>query len=168
MRLWTLDPRHLDAKGLVALWREGLLARKVLAGRTVGYRHHPQLSRFRAHPDPLAAIDTYLDHVEREADRRGYAFDRRKLGRRRTSRRIAETSGQVAVEWAHLRRKLRARDADAWRRARSTGGPAVHPLFRVVAGAARAWEKSSTRKRSGARVRGSRGSPSRRPTSAKR
>jgi len=31
MRLWSLHPRYLDAKGLVALWREGLLAQKVLA-----------------------------------------------------------------------------------------------------------------------------------------
>jgi len=25
MRLWTLHPKYLDARGLVALWREGLL-----------------------------------------------------------------------------------------------------------------------------------------------
>lgn len=32
MRLWSLHPSYLDAVGLVALWREGLLARKVLQG----------------------------------------------------------------------------------------------------------------------------------------
>jgi hypothetical protein len=43
MRLWSLHPCHLDAKGLVALWREGLLAQKVQACETNGYRNHPQL-----------------------------------------------------------------------------------------------------------------------------
>jgi hypothetical protein len=32
MRLWSLHPRYLDAKGLQAVWREGLLAKKVLQG----------------------------------------------------------------------------------------------------------------------------------------
>ena len=36
MRLWSLHPRYLDAKGLVALWREGLLAQAVLKGQTKG------------------------------------------------------------------------------------------------------------------------------------
>lgn len=31
MRLWSVHPGWLDAKGLVAAWREGLLARAVLA-----------------------------------------------------------------------------------------------------------------------------------------
>ena len=32
MRLWSLSPRYLDVKGLVAVWREGLLADAVLLG----------------------------------------------------------------------------------------------------------------------------------------
>ena len=31
MRLWSLHPSLLDQKGLVALWREALLAQKVSA-----------------------------------------------------------------------------------------------------------------------------------------
>ena len=58
MRLWTLHPRYLDRQGLVALWREALLAQKVLQGQTTGYRHHPQLVRFRAMPDPVAVRGT--------------------------------------------------------------------------------------------------------------
>jgi hypothetical protein len=38
---------YLDGRGLVALWREALLAQAVLRGRTRGYRH-PQLARFRS------------------------------------------------------------------------------------------------------------------------
>ena len=81
MRLWSLHPRYLDTKGLLALWREGLLAQKVLQGKTKGYRHHPQLLRFQNHPSPQAAIGSYLMEVWREADRRGYSFNRKKVRR---------------------------------------------------------------------------------------
>ena len=47
MRLWSVHPLHLDRQGLTACWREALLAQAVLAGRTRGYRAHPQLERFR-------------------------------------------------------------------------------------------------------------------------
>src|SRR5690348_10808650 len=110
MRLWTLHPSHLDAKGLVALWREGLLARKVLRGLTTGYRHHPQLERFRAHPDPVAAINSYLAEVLAESRRREYRFDARKIAGARTGIRVGATRGQLEYEWSHLRRKLRVRD----------------------------------------------------------
>ena len=79
MRLWTLHPSHLDARGLVALWREALLAQKVLLGGTRGYRHHPQLLRFREGPAPVASIVAYLDAVAGEAEARGYAFDRSRI-----------------------------------------------------------------------------------------
>ena len=75
MRLWTFHPRHLDAAGLVALWREGLLAQAVLLGRTRGYTRHPQLQRFRAAADPVACIAGYLRVVADEAKSRGYAFN---------------------------------------------------------------------------------------------
>jgi hypothetical protein len=66
MRLWTLHPQYLDSKGLVAAWREGLLAQKVLAGKTRGYRHHPQLKRFQAQSQPLAAIAAFLGGLAAE------------------------------------------------------------------------------------------------------
>lgn len=96
MRLWSLHPCYLDPAGLVAVWREGLLARAVLRGVTKGYRHHPQLERFRASGRPVACIDTYLAVVCDEAERRGYRFDRTKLGRRRIRGGLRVTAGQVA------------------------------------------------------------------------
>lgn len=96
MRLWTLHPRYLDAVGLVSVWRKALLAREVLRGRTRGYRNHPQLERFRAHPAPLSAINAYLRAVHEEAAARGYAFDARKLGPVRDRSRIPATDGQLA------------------------------------------------------------------------
>src|SRR5262245_44749067 len=98
MRLWTIHPRYLDAKGLVALWREALLAQKVLQGLTRGYMHHPQLARFRATSDPEAAIATYLVSVHEEAGRRGYVFDADKIGPGRFVGRIDATDGQVRHE----------------------------------------------------------------------
>jgi hypothetical protein len=140
MRLWTLHPRHLDAAGLVALWREGLLARAVLCGATRGYKNHPQLTRFRAARRPVACIDTYLAAVCDEADRRGYRFDRAKLGEARVRLKVTVTREQLAFEWRHLRRKLRTRA----RRAAVPGAgatPTPHPLFEVVAGPVADWER---------------------------
>src|SRR5579884_933204 len=107
MRLWSLHPSVLDTKGLVALWREGLLAQKVLLGQTKGYRFHPQLERFRATSNPVAAISTYLWAVVDEARERGYSFDASKIAMRRRAISITVTRGQLEFEHEHLCSKLR-------------------------------------------------------------
>jgi hypothetical protein len=142
MRLWTLHPRHLDAAGLVALWREALLAQAVLLGRTRGYTRHPQLQRFQASTDPLASIAAYLGAVADEATSRGYAFDTaRILPCERAASPIAETKGQLLYEWEHLGRKVERR-SPAWYGERVVGArPTAHPLFRIVAGGVRDWER---------------------------
>jgi hypothetical protein len=141
MRLWSLHPRYLDAGGLVAAWREALLAQKVLQGKTRGYRRHPQLERFRQHPTPTAAIAAYLQGLYAEATRRGYQFDRSKIASRAQVKPIAVTQGQLGYEWQHLKRKLRQRDPARYRALLRAGFPEPHPLFRVVAGEVEAWEK---------------------------
>ena len=141
MRLWTLHPKYLDAKGLVAAWREALLAQKVLAGGTRGYRHHPQLIRFRAHADSLAAMGRFLEEIAVEAARRGYRFDTSKILSVGFRGRLAETKGQLLYEWAHLRAKLRMRAPELAREWRTLAKPDPHPLFRIVAGKVRDWEK---------------------------
>lgn len=141
MRLWTVHPEYLDSKGLVAAWREALLARKVLAGETKGYRHHPQLVRFQAQADPLAAIATFLAGIADEAQRRGYHFDNAKIPPRRFTGQIPETEGQLLHEWKHLMAKLRARAPLLARRFGSLGAPKPHPLFRIGPGDVEPWEK---------------------------
>jgi hypothetical protein len=141
MRLWTIHPKHLDAKGLVALWREALLAQKVLQGQTRGYRHHPQLFRFQAVRNPAAALASYLAVVHEESARRGYHFDRSKIGAKRFSGRIPETRGQLLYEWKHLKAKLSVRDAARHRISQSVPVPEHHPLFRLMEGTVRDWEK---------------------------
>jgi hypothetical protein len=141
VRLWTIHPKYLDAKGLVALWREGLLAQKVLRGKTKGYRHHPQLARFREHPNPVAAIATYLNEIKIEAKQRGYKFDNSKIYPRRSRRKLSETSGQLLYEWNHLREKLQRRDAKRFNAYLKISKPDPHPLFKAVPGGIREWER---------------------------
>ncbi len=141
MRLWTLHPRYLDAKGLVAAWREALLAQKVLQGATRGYRHHPQLARFRAHERPVEAISAFLTGIAKEALRRGYNFDTTKISPRKYRGQMEETEGQLLHEWRHLRKKLRARAPSFYRQSKGVAMPEAHPLFRIVPGALREWEK---------------------------
>ena len=142
MRLWSLHPRYLDAQGLVALWREALLGRAVLRGRTKGYRHHPQLDRFRAHPAPRSAISTYLGGVHAEAASRGYTFNAAKIGTSRCRDRLPVTEGQIAHEWEHLMRKLSLRSPAIYRRWRAVRTPECHPFMRRRAGGIEAWERS--------------------------
>jgi hypothetical protein len=141
LRLWTVHPRYLDAKGLVAAWREALLARKVLAGRTRGYTHHPQLARFRSHLQPVRAIATYLSSIAEEADRRGYNFDTSKIPRRRLHGRMTESRGQLLYEWEHLRAKLRRRSPEIYQQFEPVAVPDAHRLFRIIPGGVRDWER---------------------------
>ena len=141
MRIWTLHPKYLDPQGLVALWREALLAQKVLLGLTRGYRAHPQLERFRQQAAPVAAIATYLRAVRDEAVRREYFFDASKIMARRVRNRLRETEGQLLFEWDHLRNKLRRRSPDHYKRLAGVEMPDPHPLFTIVEGEVRSWER---------------------------
>jgi hypothetical protein len=142
LRLWTLHPRHLDAAGLVAVWREALLAQAVLLGRTRGYQNHPQLARFRALEDPIAGIAAYLRGIHEEASSRGYSFDAARIARKRALKRpVTETRGQLLYEWSHLTGKLRRR-SPAWYAKHHRGtAPTAHPAFRIVPGKIRPWER---------------------------
>jgi len=146
MRLWSLDPSLLDASGLVACWRETLLAQKVLAGLTRGYTRHPQLERWREHPEPVAAVGAYLEGLHRESLRRAYRFDASRITARPVDPRAWEgalkvTTGQLSLEHGHLLAKLAARSPELLGRARAAG-PTAHPIFRVVEGPVAAWERA--------------------------
>jgi len=143
MRLWTIHPRYLDTQGLVALWREALLARAVLRGQTRGYRHHPQLERFKAHASPRSAINAYLAAVHSEATARGYAFDKRKIGPVRAVDAISATTGQISYEWRHLMAKLAVRNRALRRQWRTVRVPQCHPLFTAVPGLIEQWERTA-------------------------
>ncbi len=141
MRLWSLHPSYLDAKGLVALWREGLLAQKVLQGKTKGYKNHPQLERFKEHCNPKAAIATYLYGVYLEAKSRGYSFDEGKLGKKRTTQKITVTRGQLKYELEWLKNKLKVRDPAYLKTLDIKRATKAHPYFKLIAGKISSWEK---------------------------
>lgn len=147
MRIWSLHPEYLDARGLVAVWREALLAQAVLRGATRGYRHHPQLARFRRRRSPAGAVAEYLRHVYAEALARGYRFDRDLIGSVAARGRIPVTRGQLEHERAHLKAKLAQRDPERAARCEAVAIPVPHPLFRVVPGGVESWEGPSPRGR---------------------
>jgi hypothetical protein len=147
MRMWTLHPKYLDARGLVAAWREGLLAQAVLRGRTTGYTRHPQLVRFRESASPVASIGGYLVGLYEEAARRGYRFDRRKIVRPGRRVRLQATVGQLEYEWRHLKAKLAIRDRAWLAGLRHVGRAGAHPIFRVRSGGVAGWEVVVRRRR---------------------
>jgi hypothetical protein len=143
MRLWSLHPRYLDSQGLVALWREALLAQAVLSGNTRGYRNHPQLERFRSQSAPRSTISAYLQGVHAEAVARGYSFERNKIGRVRVQTPVLVTAGQVQHEWHHLLQKLAVRNPALYDQWCSISAPECHPLFSLQPGPIESWERVS-------------------------
>jgi hypothetical protein len=137
---------YLDTKGLVALWREALLAQSVLQGRTVGYKNHPQLDRFKQSEKPLEAIGYYLSVIADEGDRRKYNFDKSKIVFPSDIhdftwyKYLPVTKKQVFYEMSHLNTKLAER---APQRVFVAGFDNIcaHPIFRKTEGDIESWEK---------------------------
>jgi len=140
MRLWSIHPKYLDSKGLVALWREALLAKKVLQGRTRKYRNHPQTERFKELDKPLPFINSYLLYVWKEADERGYNFDKRRIGKT-TPKKMKVSKGQLEYEFRHLKRKLKTRAPGKYRGLLKVKKIEAHPVFVVKKGPVESWEK---------------------------
>ena len=142
MRLWTIHPQYLDRKGLLALWRESLLAQKVLCNRTKGYKKHPQLERFKQHPRPLEAIGFYLYNVYKEGRKRRYSFKKDKIIKiNKSIKPIKVSQGQIGFEVSHLTTKLKDRDRKIFSRILKIKRTRLHPLFVSVKGSKEPWEK---------------------------
>jgi hypothetical protein len=140
MRIWSLHPKYLDAKGLVALWRETLLARHVLEGKTKGYRHHPQLNRFKTAQHPVECLNQYLTVVYEEAEKRGYNFDKTKIYPNFQKTLLPVTKGQIDFEKKHLLNKLKTRDIDKFNSLESCENFLCNSLFYLIEGDVEDWE----------------------------
>ncbi|WP_110590448.1 pyrimidine dimer DNA glycosylase/endonuclease V [Microbacterium suaedae] len=142
MRLWSFHPHHLDRVGLVAAWREGLLAQAVISDPARGYSRHPQLQRFREAEEPERAVGEFLIAIVDEADVRGYRFAREKIRASGSSTPLRVTTGQLGYEWSHLLAKLRQRSPAVWERWRALPLPDPHPMFSIVDGPIADWERA--------------------------
>lgn len=134
MRIWSLHPQYLDAKGLVALWIETLLAKRVLENKTKGYKNHPQLNRFKRTKNPIDSINYYLFFVLQEARVRNYEFDAAKIASTFKRSKLTVTKGQLDYEVKHLLNKLKKRDPEKFRQLKSTRSFKQHPMFRIKEG----------------------------------
>jgi hypothetical protein len=141
MRIWSIHPKYLDSKGLVALWRESLLAKQVLEGKSIAYRNHPQLLRFRFSSNPVDAINQYLSEVYKEAHERHYSFDKSKIDWHFKPQSLTIKCGQLAFETSHLLQKLEQRSPERFYDLREFNGFDAHPLFTMVDGSIESWEK---------------------------
>lgn len=142
MRLWSLHPKYLDNIGLLALWRESLLARKVLLGKTKGYKNHPQLIRFRNSEFPIEFIEKYLYTIYIESENRGFNFDESKLNRSiKFDQKIKVNSEQIQYEFNHLLGKLKFRDRKKYDLLKETSNIEVNNIFEIVEGQIEEWEK---------------------------
>lgn len=144
MRLWSIHPQYLDRQGLLALWREALLAKRVLEGQTKGYKNHPQLNRFKAAERPLDCINLYLSSVYEEAEKRGYRFNKGKINWDFKPEKLFVTSGQIEYEKLHLIRKLQVRDKVRYAELSAATDLLPHPLFEIKKGKIEDWEKVNT------------------------
>ena len=146
MRLWSIHPKYLDSVGLVALWRESLLAQKVLKGKTKGFKNHPQLKRFKDHAEPKQAILYYLLKIWEEAKLRGYNFDKRKIKALAEVEKIPVSRSQLKFEFSWLCNKLKRRDSQQYKKLLSFRKIESHPLFEIVEGEIEKWEKTRQKK----------------------
>lgn len=140
MRIWSIHPKYLDAKGLVALWRETLLAKHVLEGKTKGYRNHPQLDRFKQADKPVDRINEYLASVYDEALIRNYNFDKEKINWDFEPSVLRVTTGQIKYETEHLLNKLKIRDKEKFDNLYKLKKIEQHPMFKIINGEIESWE----------------------------
>ncbi len=134
VRLWLIHPKYLDCKGLIAVWREGLLAKKVLEGKTRGYTNHPQLKIFKEHEKPVDLINAYLFQIYLEAQRRGYSFNFSKIEPLNLKEVVTVARGQLKDEFRLLLEKLKTRDKKKFEEIKNLELDSVepNPIFRVA------------------------------------
>lgn len=140
MRIWSLHPKYLDTKGLVALWRETLLAKHVLEGKTKGYKNHPQLHRFKRSNQPVDNINHYLSIVFQESSERQFSFNKDKITWKFKRELLIVTEGQLNYEFKHLLNKLKTRDPSKYKALKKLDRVEPHPLFTIIHGDIEEWE----------------------------
>ncbi len=140
MRLWSINFKYLDAKGLVALWRETLLAKNALENKTKGYKNHPQLNRFKQTEKPLEAINQYLAEIYEEAKQRNYNFNKNKIDFNFSPIKIPVHDKQIEYEFSHLMKKLKLRDNEKYQNLKEITDFETAEIFTKIKGEIEDWE----------------------------
>ncbi len=86
-------------------------------------------------------MSVYLQGILDESVCRGYRFDASKIHPSNTCATIRETRGQLIYEWVHLLAKLQKRSPKMVAQYAEVKRPLAHPLFLVIPGPVREWEK---------------------------
>lgn len=143
MRLWSVRFDYLDNIGLIALWREALLAKSVLELKTKGYKNHPQLIRFKNFKYPLKAINTYLFYIFKESEIRNFNFDLAKIEYSAIdlSIKIPITQGQLNYELNLIKFKLKKRTPKYYEKIKDIRIAQPNDLFYATQGEIEIWEK---------------------------
>lgn len=142
MRLWSISFKYLDRMGLLAVWREALLAKKVLENKTIGYKNHPQLIRFKNTDNPVKYINAYLEEIYKEAQERGYNFSKEKFSEEIVEKQIPVNSKQVEYEFTHLKHKLVKRDPEKFKNISNIAEIEVNNIFKIIEGDIEKWERT--------------------------
>lgn len=141
MRIWSIHPKYLDNIGLIACWRETLLAKHVLLNLTKGYKNHPQLLRFKNSSSAIDYINFYLNELYIEAKNRNYNFDKSKIGEFKNNlEKINITNKQVEYEFEHLLSKLKIRSKERYEEIKNIKNIEINNLFKIIPGEIESWE----------------------------
>ncbi len=148
MRIWSINPKYLDQKGLIACWRESLLAKNVLEGKTIGYKNHPQLIRFKKTKNSLLYINSYLYEIYNEAKNRNYNFSKdkidflliKKFTKNLDKNKIPLHDKQLKYEWEHIQKKLKIRDIKKYKENKKVETVEANPIFKIIQGEIESWE----------------------------
>ena len=144
MRIWSVSPEYLDTVGLVACWRETLLAKHVLEGKTKGYKNHPQLERFKNQDEPLVYINAFLYEIYKEALKRNYKFDLTKIDLnlvKKFKHPLKVNDKQLKYEFNHLQNKLKVRDKKKYLENNLVKNVKPNLILTVVKGNIENWER---------------------------
>lgn len=132
MSLWTVHPKYLDKQGLIALWREGLLAQKSLNGELDIELNNQVWQQFKNSENPLKAIGTYLSFIASEGARRGYKLGHEKIIYPNFDDNKFDIRPQDLIfEMKHLRDKLKLRDKNKWHEVNQVEQVEPNPAFRL-------------------------------------
>lgn len=113
--------------------------KNVLEGKTIGYKNHPQLIRFKNSENSVQVINQYLLAVYEESLTHGYHFNKAKFNIYFHPQTLTVTQGQIEYEMQHLLKKLKPRDFTKYNKLINQKNIEPHPIFKIIDGEIEEW-----------------------------